>query len=393
MKKNPTLKINYKLILYILLLFPYITPRTFEDYPPMVSKIWNILILINTLIIILYLIIHKKIEFPKNILTIIIFCITYLLITIIKNIVLLKSCFSIVYLLILSLFLNEEIKHDKDNVLKALVIIYMFWTILNNILIVLFPNGIFVTNSYHSGHLLGDDNAIIYMALPAIIVLIIYSYIKHNRISLFAWLNIVFCEFIFLKLWSTSAFLAFGVFALLLFFCTKKIKFSPRKILLMSLSFGIMIFFFNKIPIIKDFVTNYLHKDITFTGRTYIWDAAFQMINKHPLLGYGGYFVMGQFKTIYGIYPVHTTHLQILIDGGVILFIEYISIYIMSFHSLMKNKKYIISTIVSYGILAMIISYTFEYAYLNHFIIIMTLALNMKYIISSIESEEQVRND
>lgn len=38
---------------------------------------------------------------------------------------------------------------------------------------------------------------------------------------------------------------------------------------------------------LENILVNQLGKDMTFTGRTQIWEAAFQMIEKRPLLGYG----------------------------------------------------------------------------------------------------------
>ena len=58
-------------------------------------------------------------------------------------------------------------------------------------------------------------------------------------------------------------------------------------------------------------------KDITFTGRVYIWDAVILKFLNHPLLGYG---LLPFVYVKRGIFPIYSTHnffLDILYKTGI----------------------------------------------------------------------------
>ena len=270
---------------------------------------------------------------------------------------------------------------NPKDLLKILTYIYITFILINNILVIIFPEGFYVANAYHHGHLLGDDNSIIYVALPGMIIASLYSIIKYGKISKFTWFNIIFCELIFIKLWAASAIISFAVFIFLVFLGNKNIKLSPMKLFIALISFCLIIFIGFNTPVLVNFITNYLHKDISFSGRTYLWKYGFDLIKQKPIFGYGGYFVEGRSVLHRRLYPVHTTYLQLLIDGGIILFSQFILIIFNTFKKLTKYKNYLCPHIISAGLIGIGISYTFEQAGLYHLMIIIPIAYNIEKII------------
>lgn len=82
-------------------------------------------------------------------------------------------------------------------------------------------------------------------------------------------------------------------------------------------------------------VEDVLHKDLTFTHRTYLWDAALNIIPKSPFWGYGlveGDWYKAHMSSI-AMGP-HNFILAILINGGMLLFVLYILICVYSIHSI-----------------------------------------------------------
>ncbi len=72
------------------------------------------------------------------------------------------------------------------------------------------------------------------------------------------------------------------------------------------------------------FVEDVLHKDLTFTHRTYLWDAALKIIPKSPIWGYGlveGEWYKAHMSSI-AMGP-HNFILAVLLNGGIILLIFY----------------------------------------------------------------------
>lgn len=380
-----------KNIFYFLLLLPFIRTRTMEDFPIWLQNLYNYSALISTVIIFFNTFKNKKnVHNMKIILPIWIMIITYISITLFSNTRYLGSCYNCIFFLSIAMFINTEIDKNTYNLIKVLAFIYTTLILLNNILVILFPEGFYDTLvTYHKGHLLGDDNAIIYVALPGMILLSIYSILKNGKISNFTWFNIFFCEWIFIKLWAASAIVSFGIFIIVMMIGTKCLKLPPFKLFILLVIFCIIIFIGFNTPVITHFISDYLHKDITFSGRTYLWKNGFELIKQRPIFGYGGYFIAGRSSLGYRVYPIHTTHLQILIDGGIFLFLQYITIFILAFKKINKYKKFNIAQTLCAGLIAIGISYTFEQAGLYHIIILLTLALNIDKIINSIQRRKE----
>ena len=370
-------------ILYFVMIFSFVRTRTLEDFPDILKKIYNYTALFSSLMIIFASVIQMySFKNLKKILSIIIFFIMYIFITIVTDFNSISSTINCIFIASYAIFVNQKLNTNLNGILKFMAYFYTFITLLNNILILIFPDGFYSSNvSYHKGHLLGDDNAIIYVALPAMILLSIYSYYKYKKITKFTWFNILFCEFIFIKLWAASAVVSFAIFIILLILFSLNISFSPKKIFFGLAIFLAVLFLGLNNEIFNNFITNVLHKDITFTGRTYLWAHAFELISMRPILGYGGYFVAGRSPLFGRLYPVHTTYLQVLVDGGVILFVLFVYMLYSAISKVAKFKKSRYSNILISGLLAMCISFAFEQAGLYHFVIILTLCYNIDLLV------------
>ena len=87
--------------------------------------------------------------------------------------------------------------------------------------------------------------------------------------------------------------------------------------------------------IARYFIEEVLHKDMTFTHRTYLWDAAMNIIPKSPVFGYGlvdGNWFKAHMTSI-ALGP-HNFILAILINGGLLMLILYILICYNAFKSI-----------------------------------------------------------
>ena len=51
--------------------------------------------------------------------------------------------------------------------------------------------------------------------------------------------------------------------------------------------FVIFVFSDTNIPFLKDIIVNVLHRDVTFTGRTYIWSNGLSIVKESPIIGCG----------------------------------------------------------------------------------------------------------
>lgn len=101
------------------------------------------------------------------------------------------------------------------------------------------------------------------------------------------------------------------------------------------------------------FIEDVLHKDITFTYRTYMWDSALSLIAKSPIWGHG-YADEAWFRANMSNFAIgpHNFILSVLIYGGVVLLILYITICFKALLSIFACKDHI-AEIVCFGVVTL----------------------------------------
>ncbi len=146
-------------------------------------------------------------------------------------------------------------------------------------------------------------------------------------------------------------------------------------------------YFFN-FEIIQYIITEYMKKDPTLSGRTLLWDSAHELIYSHLLLG------MGNGKNGYYFYTVvppytqgsvmwaHNTSLDLLVQGGISLFILFYLIIANSLKNILRKTESLdvysiitLSVYVSYTIMGFTERFDFRYDF--HFIIAFASILHL----------------
>ena len=94
-------------------------------------------------------------------------------------------------------------------------------------------------------------------------------------------------------------------------------------------------------------IVDLLNRDLTFTGRTYIWDKAISLIKDNMVLGLGFSDMELRIKAI-GIYHAHSAYLNVLLESGIIGLIFYNSIFIECGSCINKSKNKDIKNILSF---------------------------------------------
>lgn len=380
-------------ILLICLLLPFIQQRTFEELPRLLVIFYSFGPVLSATIMYLLCFVRKKIHFSRYLVFNIIIWMSSVLTTILFNnssgiSFLLKN----VYIFIgFMLFLNSEFKDNPIRLIHILAYIYHMFILLNFILFLIFPSGIYSVSlvSYHSGHLLGDDNALIYIILPGLIINIIDSYLNKNKISILCVFEIISTIYMFIKLWTVTSLLCIFLFTFLLIFTKKINKINLNIFIYVFFVVCFVLFFGLDNPFIKSFVENTLHKSITLSGRVILWSNSFKMIKNRLFLGYGGYFNHGHFLLNGMIYPCHTPYLQMVIDGGILNLLLFFIMIVLAYHEGNKFKNNRIAVISIIGLTVMLINYIFEYSQYYHLMIILALIFNLKYIVGGYNSERE----
>lgn len=91
-------------------------------------------------------------------------------------------------------------------------------------------------------------------------------------------------------------------------------------------------------------IVDILHKDVTMTGRTYLWDTAITYLIRKPLYGYG---IAAKMIERHGtMYSTHNLVLQILIAGGIVPILLFLSMYFVSCARLKRSRTVIKNVVI-----------------------------------------------
>ena len=109
------------------------------------------------------------------------------------------------------------------------------------------------------------------------------------------------------------------------------------------------------------FIEGVLHKGLSFTGRTDIWDKAIEMILESPFLGYG----IAQSGKVYRLskgkyYHAHNAFLEILVEGGVFALIAFLMMLERAGRQLLIHRRHPYACLLSAGLMAVGVMTTME---------------------------------
>jgi len=234
-------------------------------------------------------------------------------------------------------------KHDIKLIAKTCATVLSLCVYVNLIIMIVFPNWMFAAKDTFDSHLLGGNyNQIGCRLITAIILSILCSKISKKWIINTVFLIIVSIITLTLvgSMTSLSCILLFSIFCII-----PSIRLQKIGVILFFLFFILFQFavVFNggglhNNPYAVYIIEDVLHKDITFTNRTELWDSAGKIFSESPVIGYG--FVDNDWylsnMNSFAIGP-HNFIYSVLINGGLTLITILIIIYSTALRKIMMN--------------------------------------------------------
>lgn len=249
---------------------------------------------------------------------------------------------------------------------------------------------------YTENWLLGYRNLHILYILPAITISFINSYFKKDKLSLRNYILIV-ASFMSLYITKSSTSMI-GIFLVIVFIILSNIIKTDNKmykilniksyfITYIVLFFSIVIFRIQNL--FKFLIVDILEKDLTLTGRTYIWDYVIEFIKDKKLLGYGLEDSMVRLrKTNYWVSThAHDQLLEITYKTGIIGLLIYIFIMIKSFKEIYKYRNNVVGKFISVIMLSYLIMMLTEFYSLDMCMYLFVLCFNIKYLVKEYKNE------
>ena len=304
----------------LLLLLPHFEPTYFDACFRKLDFFYNIARVFSGLVVFLYVLKKGKISVFFLFFAALegwMFAITILQKGIVKGFLI-----NIVSLLILGAivecFSGTMIKH----LIHALLILLEILIYANFFTVIFFRNGLYTSEWQSQNWLLGYRNGFIIYILFALFLSLIWRAFTENSLRFYVLFTICILTLILGR--SITGLLALFVFIIL--YSTRVYKsqwfhsYSITTVWLIT-NFLLVIFRLQNIfaPLLALF-----GKNVTLTGRTYIWDTTLQMIMKSPLIGYGkrsAEYRAGLVSQAYAAIDAHNYILEIFFVGGIIAFV------------------------------------------------------------------------
>ena len=364
---------NSKFMLF-LIFFILLKPGSFSEYTAW-KNIGNIINILRIFICMwcLFYFLLRRCKIDKFILFIILFYCSLLFSTFYFKQSYLNLIYEFVSILSWIVLFKINMLDNKDKFLTTLENTFFILLLINFITIILFPGGFYLNSSGYSGnYFLGYDNNLITYIFPALALSFTNSLNKNGKIvlkSIFL-LIISFCSIIFT--WSATGIVSMVIMiALFLVYTINKKDFPIKKYIVVALILFIGIVFLRFQNIFSFIIEGWLKKDLTFTGRTYIWDIFISEIKKSILIGHG--IVDSKYLILtLNAGHAHNYFLQILYQGGLLTLSMFLGFFFSAINKV-KNcneKKYVGIVIFAY-----LISFIFEaYSLTNMFIIVLLIA-------------------
>jgi len=147
---------------------------------------------------------------------------------------------------------------------------------------------------------------------------------------------------------------------------------------------------------INKLITDIFGKNLTFSGRRYIWDYAFQKLSTHPIKGNGfdstEYLLKGKVIPIYERVAAHTHNgfLELFLQTGLIGVILLISIIIITYTYTFKLEKKEANLIRSYIVVFVVFNFMEPYILNSVSVITLWIPLIFLITINNKRSKEQM---
>lgn len=364
---------NSKFMLF-LIFFILLKPGSFSEYTAWknIGNVINILRMFTCVWCLFYFLLRRG-KIDKFILFVILFYCSLLFSTFYFSQSYVNLIYEFASILSWIVLFKINMLDNKDKFLTTLENTFFILLLINFITIILFPGGFYLNSSGYSGnYFLGYDNNLITYIFPALALSFTNSLNKNGKIGLKSifLLIISFCSTIFT--WSATGVVSMVIMIVLFFAYTiNKKDFPIKKYIVVALSLFIGIVFLRFQNIFSFIIEGWLKKDLTFTGRTYIWDIFIGEIKKSILIGHGIVDSKYLIRTLNAGHA-HNYFLQILYQGGLVTFSMFLGFFFSAINKVKncKEKKYVGIVIFAY-----LISFIFEaYSLTNMFIIVLLIA-------------------
>lgn len=291
------------------------------------------------------------------------------------------------------LLVESNIRERPLQLLLALKIVLGSIALINFATVILAPDGLW-SNEAEGFWLLGHRNNFGTPLIAALVLAGASDLIRRRRLTVSTFIIGAASIASVLLTWSASSVVAViltAIAVVLAAFGRKGLKwFKPFPLLITYAIIDIGIVVFHIQDLASDFITNVLERSTDLTGRTQIWDLVFDMIRKSPLIGNGVQLSENNGLTKYNVNFVHAHNgeLDILMQGGLFVFIPFVFMMIITARSATKSYDFLPVQILFIGLILVMFRGITGLFFSSYAMLLVFLILNADII-----ADEALRRD
>ena len=300
-------------------------------------------------------------------------------------------------IMIFTLLGTKYWSQDMRSSLKGLTGIFSVLVYINAILLVLYPEGLWIDPDWEGRgspvrYLFGNQNQTGFVCFLAIATQCLYSFAyKRGYFNLVLLTLCSLASVLFLKSMTS----AIGIFLITGYMICHRLFKQPKAWLIVFFTLYILMFIFivwygNDIEQIKwatSFVENTLSKDTTFSKRTVIWANAVDLIKESPLLGYGVQTPEWNDDHLEGS-GAHNLWVMLLLNGGFVCCLSFLFIVLYAIREALTKQSKVTSAAVMSLCILFVMAF-FEAYNIIYFFLYLQIVYYSSSIPKQLEESEQ----
>ena len=284
---------------------------------------------------------------------------------------------------------------QKIRLIRALFWIHFVFMIVNLMSVIICPNGMYLVQGVTTEkyYFIGHNNAAARFLLPGVFYAIAYDYLEQNKMG---WKTLVSATLSFLTVtltWSNTGMVGLGLLLLSIILSTRMELpklFTVKNVFILSAVLFFVVVVDNNVGVFDFLIEKVFHKEVTLSGRTYLWNAILNAIVKRPILGYGYGVSMGDIFTA-GRYVASSGHnyfLDLLLRGGILQLVFQILIVLEVGRIVDKSHNKLSQLMIS-AMLSYVIMWQFEPFVNSGYIDMMLVFMIMTTLPALIDNDDQ----
>ncbi len=258
--------------------------------------------------------------------------------------------------IIMSFYVELLVLKQRDQFFKILNIFLAVLITMQALSTIIFPYGIIDADPSAKLYVyfLGNDNTTVLTMVLGTLFNVYYSHYRYRRLTFLPIFTTILVNISFLVTRPATGLIAIAILDMFLCIFYKRNKhpriFNLRNYFILALVLFLAIVIFHCQDLFSFIIEDILHKELTLSGRIFIWDSCLFHIQNHPLLGLGVQEYATRFSII-GIYHAHCTLLNVLLESGILGLLAYLNIFRVIWNQIKKSISTEYANILSFGFL------------------------------------------